>query len=82
MGMFPEKSCRITEDRNISCQMRQFKRSKTPNWEANFFASYSRANGNIPGISCILPLNGIPFARERTVTPEMVKDNDIGTKDS
>ena len=26
-----------------------------------------RANGNIPGISCNWPLNGIPFARERTV---------------
>ena len=26
-----------------------------------------RENGNIPEISCILPLNGIPFARERTV---------------
>ena len=26
-----------------------------------------RANGNIPGISCNWSLNGIPFARERTV---------------
>ena len=28
-----------------------------------------RANGNIPGISCNWSLNGIPFARERTVFP-------------
>ena len=28
-----------------------------------------RANGNIPEISCILLLNGIPFARKRTVDP-------------
>ena len=30
-----------------------------------------RANGNIPGISCNWSLNGIPFARERTVDDKL-----------
>ena len=30
-----------------------------------------RANGNIPEISCNWSLNGIPFARERTVSSEL-----------